>query len=273
MPINLLGEPKHPIKKIETPEEVAMHIPAKELKKIEKTKKKTAKIEAKKKAAIVKKEALAEVNLIKAFKKYVWKRRLTFSALLVIIILMAGSVFAYFTFFYKPQPKIVQNINKPITVNLPIVNLPPTPLAYCGDNLCNNNETCSLCPDDCGSCPLPPSPPETPPIIPPPIMPPPPPPVTTPPPLPDTELATLRGALVRFGGDSNIYLIELNGELRKVDMQSVYFKDGEKISEIKLILIYTISDRFKNVRKGKGVIGYVDWDPRILSPEELAFFQ
>lgn len=26
---------------------------------------------------------------------------------------------------------------------------------YCGDNLCNNNETCSTCPNDCGSCSIP----------------------------------------------------------------------------------------------------------------------
>ncbi|MFA5188655.1 MAG: hypothetical protein WC460_04820 [Patescibacteria group bacterium] len=29
------------------------------------------------------------------------------------------------------------------------------PVAYCGDYLCNNNETCNTCPKDCGSCPAP----------------------------------------------------------------------------------------------------------------------
>jgi len=276
MPINLLGAPKHPIKKIETPEEVAMHIPAKEQKKIGKTKKKIAKIEAKKKAEIFKKETLAEVNLIKAFKVYVLKRRLTFTAIFVIIILIAGSLLAYFTFFFKPAPQVIQNKpieNIPIVINVnkPVV-IPPPPVCgngiieageECDDGNRQNNDGCSF------YCEIEIIPPETPP----PIMPPPPPPVTTPPPLPDTELAPLRGSLVRFVGDANIYLIEYNGELRKVNMQSVSFKNGEKISEIKPDLIYTISDRFKNVRKGKEVIGFVDWDPRILSQEELAYFQ
>jgi len=31
------------------------------------------------------------------------------------------------------------------------------PYNYCGDGTCNNGESCSICPDDCGACPTPPS--------------------------------------------------------------------------------------------------------------------
>jgi hypothetical protein len=42
--------------------------------------------------------------------------------------------------------------------------LPPPP--YCGDGICNNGETCSSCPEDCGPCPPPPPTPPTPPTQP-----------------------------------------------------------------------------------------------------------
>jgi len=282
MPINFIGEPKHPIKKIQATTEIEMHMPEKERKRLEKAKKKAAKKEAKKKAVEAQKAVFGEVNFIKSFKIYILKRRLTFTILFVIIIIVVGGgLYAYFSFFYKPQPQIAQNINQPIAVNLPIVNLPPLPpSAYCGDNICNNNETCSTCSNDCGSCPLPPPPPlsaycgdgicnngelcSSCPVdcgsCPPPT------------PLPDTELAPLRGALVRFTGDINIYLVELNGELRQVETQSVYFANGQKISQTSPAKIYYIADRFRETRRGKDVIGFVEWDPRILSSAELGSF-
>ena len=66
-----------------------------------------------------------------------------------------------------------------------------------------------------------------------------------------------------------IYLIEDNGELRKVDQQTVVFDNGQRVDQISSYLIYTIADRFKNIRKGRDVIGQVDWDPRVLSFNEL----
>ena len=251
MPINLLSEPKRPIKKVITRPDVKMHLPEKELKKLEAKKKKAVKLKAVKKPVGSAKSVLAEVNLIKAFKIYLLKKRLTFFGLFAIIILIAGFLIGYFLFFYKPQPKIAANVNQPAPANIPVVNLPPVPPppppTYCGDGICNSGELCSSCPADCGSCPLPP-------------------------PLPDTELAPLRGSLVRFLGSSIIYLVELNGELRKIDLNTVSFLNGQKISQVNPDLIYQISDQFKSVRKGKDVIGKVDWDPRILSQPELAPF-
>lgn len=282
MPINLLGEPKHPIKKVITKPEAEMHLPAKELKKLDAKKKKAAKLKAVKKPAGPAKAALAEVNLIKAFKIYILKKSLTFIGIFAIIILLAFSLIGYFLFFYKPQPKIAANVNQPAPVNIPVVNLPPAPptppTAYCGDGICNSGEICSSCPADCGSCPLPPPPtaycgdgicnsgelcsscpadcgscsPA--------------------PPLPDTELAPLRGSLVRFLGSSIIYLVEKSGELRQVDINAVSFLNGQKISQVSPNLIYTIADQFKSTRKGKDVIGKVNWDPRILSQSELEPF-
>jgi len=249
MPINLLGEPKRPLKKNKTEAGMEMHIPKKELKRLEKEKKKQEKLKVQPKPIAEAKTEFEEVNLITAFKHYLLKRRLTFAILFVIIILIAGSLIGYFTFFYKPKPKIVikqtpaplsspspvvnLNVNEPLNLNIPVV-IEPTPVP---------------------PPPLPPAPPVLLPVI--------------PQPLPDTELAPLRGALVRFAGDPNIYLVELNGELRKVDLQTVYFENGQSIKQIAPEKIYLINDSFKNIRKGIDVIGFVAWDPRILSQEEL----
>ncbi|MBN1325387.1 hypothetical protein JW977_00185, partial [Candidatus Falkowbacteria bacterium] len=115
------------------------------------------------------------------------------------------------------------------------------PIPVCGNGICETNETSENCPNDC------------PPVI-----------------LPDTELAPLRGALAQFGGDSNIFLIENNGELRKIDKQTVIFKNGQNIYQLNQNLIYSLSSQFANTRKGKDVKGFIDWDPRILTEQELA---
>jgi len=249
MPINLLGEPKHPIKKIKTPAEIEMHIPKKELKRLEKEKKRQEKLKVSPQPELEAKTELGEVNLIKAFKIYLFKRRLTFTILFVIIILIVGSLLGYFAFSYKPKPKLAVNkppalspspvvnfnVNKPLNLNTPVA-IEPTPV---------------------------PTPPPLPPSPPPVLLP------VVPQPLPDTELAPLRGTLVKFKGEPVIYLIELNGELRKVDLQTVIFANGQSIKQIGPEKIYTINDRFINVRKGKDVIGFVEWDPRILTVEEL----
>ncbi|MCX6743023.1 MAG: hypothetical protein NT116_02185, partial [Candidatus Parcubacteria bacterium] len=71
--------------------------------------------------------------------------------------------------------------------------------------------------------------------------------------LPDTELTSLRGALVKFKNASEIYLVEYNGELRLIDPLTVSFRNNQTIREIKADLIYVIADLYKQVRKGKEV--------------------
>jgi hypothetical protein len=90
--------------------------------------------------------------------------------------------------------------------------------------------------------------------------------------LPDTDLAPLRGALVKFSGSANIYLIEWHGELRLVDLQTAVFKGGLTIKALQN-QIYAINSRYQNTRQGDEVKGYVDWDPRILTNEELEIFK
>lgn len=119
----------------------------------------------------------------------------------------------------------------------------PAPLSVCGNGICENGENTDSCLIDC------------------------PPPV-----LPDTELAPLRGALVKFLNDSSIYLVENNGELRKIEVQTVEFRNGQNIYQLNPRLIYTLADRFKTTRRGKDVKGFIDWDPRVLTEEELAPF-
>jgi len=92
-------------------------------------------------------------------------------------------------------------------------------------------------------------------------------------PLLPTELAPLRGALVRFSSElEKVYLVENDGSLRPVVFLETEFKGGEKLAEVLEKKVYTLSDRFKNVRRGPKVPLTVDFDPRILSPEELKNF-
>jgi len=90
--------------------------------------------------------------------------------------------------------------------------------------------------------------------------------------LPDTELAPIRGSVIKFKDEITLYLIEDNGELRYIDRETVVFDNGQSINDISFRLIYTISDEYKNIRQGKEVVGLVDWDPRVLSYQELAPF-
>lgn len=53
----------------------------------------------------------------------------------------------------------------PPLVPLPPVPTPPVPTPYCGDGQCNNTEICSTCPEDCGTCPVPPPPINNPPVL------------------------------------------------------------------------------------------------------------
>ncbi|MFA5188954.1 MAG: hypothetical protein WC460_06355 [Patescibacteria group bacterium] len=264
MPINLLGEPKRPIKKIPESTEIAMHLPEKEQKRIERAQKKAAKKAKKEKVVEAQKTEFEEVNLIRAFKIYLLKRRLTFIAIFAILLLAIAGIAVYFLYFYKPQPKIVLNLNKPVNTNALPVNVPlapPTPSTFCGDGICNNNETCTICDVDCGSCPA--VVPVTPPLVIPPAP---------PQPLPNTELAPLRGALIKFANETAIYLVDWNGELRPVDMQTVSFANGQKAKQISLTEIYTIASRFQDTRRGLEVVGFIPWDPRVLTQEELEPF-
>ncbi len=91
--------------------------------------------------------------------------------------------------------------------------------------------------------------------------------------LPDTELAPLRGALVRFASGSAIYLVENNGELRRVVTQSVIFKNGQRMAQIDRSLIYLLPGRWESIRHGTpDVSGQVDFDPRVLTAPELEPF-
>lgn len=88
--------------------------------------------------------------------------------------------------------------------------------------------------------------------------------------LPDTELAPLRGSLVKFIGSSEVYLVEWHGEIRPLNQQTVYFKSGQTINSLDAKnQIYLINSSFSGIRQGSNVSGYIDWDPRILSDEEL----
>ncbi len=152
--------------------------------------------------------------------------------IIISVIIIIGGIFSYFYFFYQPVSLVVVNKN---------INKPSEP---------SPKPTVSPAPSSA----LSPQPP------------------AEPAPLPDTPLAPLRGAVVKFSGETTLYLVEDNGELRKIDRQTVFFENGESINEISPNLIYTIADRFKDVRKGKDVIGQVDWDPRVLSFQKLAPF-
>jgi hypothetical protein len=92
--------------------------------------------------------------------------------------------------------------------------------------------------------------------------------------LPDTELTLLRGAIVKFSDSSEVYLVEWHGELRLINQQTVVFKAGQTISSLAAQnQIYLINSNYKGIRQGKEVSGYVAWDPRILSAEELKSFK
>ena len=90
--------------------------------------------------------------------------------------------------------------------------------------------------------------------------------------LPDTALAPLRGALVRISVNPTIYLVENNGELRKVDELTTVFENQKTITNISKSLIYTLPDKWIDIRKGRDVGGQVDWDPRVLKISELLPF-
>jgi hypothetical protein len=90
--------------------------------------------------------------------------------------------------------------------------------------------------------------------------------------LPDTELAPLRGTLVKFSGNSEVYLVDWHGELRLVDQATVTFKEGQSVQDL-TNRIYLLNNRYAETRQGKDVKGYVDWDPRILSEAELQLFK
>ena len=83
---------------------------------------------------------------------------------------------------------------------------------------------------------------------------------------------TKKGALIRFAEQEDVYLVEDNGELRLVDKDTVIFKNGLNIFQISPRRIYTINQRFENIRKGREVVGQVDWDPRVLSSQDLKNF-
>lgn len=235
MPIDFLGRPVEKDKKKDE-EAVKWHVPLKEKETEIKKQEPKKKVQSVKKVVSQKAE-FKEVNFITGFKRYILKRRLMFSIIFgIIIILVAGGIFVYFYFFpVKPEPE------PPVQPSpTPVVSPTPTP----------SPETPNPSPQPSPSPQISPSPQAS-------------------PVLPDTELAPIRGSVVKFQGDDTLYLIEDNGELREIDRNTVVFENGDSINDLKPSLIYTIADRFKTVRKGKDVVGQVDWDPRVLIFTEI----
>lgn len=260
MPIDFLGKGAPSAKK--TSADLKWHVPGKEEVGASK------KIETKPLESEI---TLKKINLAESFKYYFLKRRLTFSLLFVIIV-VAG-VYGYLTYVYKPKPPVIV-VNQPIVIeNLNIVVPPPPPppppvITYqCADGIDNDSDgrcdlPTSICtdnsvPGDLGCLSLTDNDESAHP---------------NPPLLADTELSPLRGSLVRFSGEADLFLVERNGELRFVDTTSVVFNNGQSVSQISSRLIYVIADRFKNIRRGKNVYGKVDWDPRILSLNDITPF-
>ncbi|MCX6744749.1 MAG: DUF4215 domain-containing protein [Candidatus Parcubacteria bacterium] len=296
MAIDFLGkEGEKSTKKEEI--EIKMHSPEKQVIVASKSKEKPKIIPKKETPKTLSREKFEQVNLIFSFKQYIWKRRLTFIVIFVIIIaVLIGVTYWLIT---RPKPVTVVNNTNINNVNLPPVVIdntnqtpptPPEPICgngtieaneQCDQSGCGVNQNCVNC--QCQQIIIPPVEPvcgngkietgeqcdligcsseqtcvncQCQQVI-----------------LPDTELAPLRGALVKFSTNKNIYLIDYNGELRLVDPLTASFKNNQAIREIKEEEIYLIADRFKTVRMGKIVSGKVDWDPRILSSAELILFQ
>ena len=171
------------------------------------------------------------------------KSRLTLFIIIGIIIIAVGLFSLYYIYFFKQVMPVV-NVNIPENTNIIVnenenLNIPVVTNVNENENV-NVNENENL---------------NTGPTV-----------------LPDTELAPLRGSLVKFFGEETVYLVENNGELRIVDTQSVVFENKQKFIEISRSLIYTINDRWKTIRQGRTVRGQVDFDPRILTFAELAPF-
>ena len=92
--------------------------------------------------------------------------------------------------------------------------------------------------------------------------------------MPETELAPLRGALIKFDENGEVYLVEWRGEIRLLNQQTTIFKSGQTVKSLAdQNLVYLINSNYKGIRRGKNVSGYVDWDPRILTQEELEIFK
>ncbi len=221
--------------------EVKMHLPE------EPEEPKQKKVKKKKKVPIEKE--FKEVNFVAILKKYLFKKRLIFSLVFAIIIIavLGGGAYYYF-FLYEPA---TPDVNQPIAVTSPSPSPSPSP-----------TPTVSPRPSPSPSPRPSPRPSPSPRPTPSPVSP-----ISGS--LPDTDLAPLRGSLVKFSGEEVIYLVEDNGELRRVDQPTVVFDNGKSIDEISSSLIYTIADRFKDIRRGKDVFGQVDWDPRVLTFSEL----
>ncbi len=170
---------------------------------------------------------------VKKIKSSRYVKRLIILAIFVIIIVLVG--LAVYFFIIKPAEDINENINIPVVHYEPeiIPDIIPEP----------ESETV-IEPE-----------PETGPVI-----------------LPDTELMPIKGSVVKFSDSSTLYLIEDNGELRKIDLATVRFDNGQKITDINPDLIYTLADKWQRIRNGKDVFGLVDWDPRVLVDQELQPF-
>ncbi|MDD5547410.1 MAG: dockerin type I repeat-containing protein [Candidatus Pacebacteria bacterium] len=59
--------------------------------------------------------------------------------------------FIFFLIFAVSSAEKTYSNSVDVTATVSSTTTPP--VLYCGDNSCNNNETCSSCPRDCGACP------------------------------------------------------------------------------------------------------------------------
>lgn len=246
MAINLLGN-NEPQKRIRTEEPVILHQPEKEaVKKVQ-----SPKIEPKKIEPLVFKEDLADINLMSSFKI----RRLEIILISIIIILAIGVTLLYINFQNRTAPNVINtNLNQVAE----LINVP----AVINENI-NINQAVEPIINENVNIPI-----EAPVIFPPVIEP------EIPAPIVNTKLAPLRGSLVKFSGSSEVYLVEWQGELRRINQQTAVFKSKETISSLSAKnQIYLINSKFIDVKRGSDVSGYVAWDPRILSPEEIELYK
>jgi hypothetical protein len=253
MAIDFLGTATPP-KRAKLVETLKLHQPEKEAQKMALPQK----VEASQIEPAVRREDLTEVNLMSPFKAYLRQRRLEIILISIIVILIICVGALYLATRLKPII-IKANLNtSPANANMPALVNENSNINQIIDANINQNENFNQ--NENLNIPI---------ILPPPLLPEPEPQIPL-----NTELAPLRGSLVKFSDNSEVYLIEWQGELRLINQQTVVFKSKQTISSLSAKnQIYLINSNFKSIRRGADVIGYVNWDPRILSPEEIESFK
>jgi len=236
MPINLLGKKDEDGKKTEVP--IEMYIPESE--KVQKNKPVKKPVEV----PVETKQKVEEVSLpsVDLSDEFLRRQRLIKGLIISAVSLVVVGIFAGGVYWYQGRPiqptTVIPPQNEPITAPTP----EPTPV----QPIVTPTPT--------------PTPEPTPPVTNQPVS------------VQDTPLAPLRGSLITFANSTEIFLIENNGELRLVDQAMVIFKNGQTMNQLNRNLIYRLPDKWKVIRRGLGVTGQVDFDPRVLSTGELLPF-